>query len=91
MPRPMYRSRSLRRRNVRTPGGRLVIHYGRRRKGPYKCAICKRPLFGVPRDVRKYPKSSKRPERPYGGYLCADCLRKLMIKTIIERHAPNIV
>jgi large subunit ribosomal protein L34e len=38
-------------------------------------------LQGIPRlravEIRKLPKSKKRPERPYGGYLCSECMREL--------------
>ena len=91
MPRPMHRSRSLRRRKLRTPGARLVTHYKRKEGGWYRCALCKRPLFGVPKNVREYPKTSRRPERPYGGFLCAECLRKLITKVAIEKSASNIL
>ncbi|MEX0568290.1 MAG: 50S ribosomal protein L34e [Candidatus Njordarchaeota archaeon] len=90
MPRPMHRSRSLKRRQVNTPGGRLVTHYKKKISGWYKCAICKRPLFGVPKDPKNYSKSSRRPERAYGGVLCANCLRRLLVKTAIMRSAPNL-
>lgn len=90
MPRPRYRSGSLRRVKKKTPGGKSVIHYEKRRKSPYKCAICGAPLFGVPLDPKQYPKSSRRPERPYGGYLCAECLRRELVFAIIKKHAPNI-
>ena len=49
MPRQRYRSRSLRRVYVRTPGGRTVIHYEKRKSLPAKCAICGAELQGVPR------------------------------------------
>lgn len=86
MVRPALRSRSLARRYVRLPGGDTVIHYRKRKPAPAKCAICKKPLNGVPRlrpvDLRKLPKSMRRPERPYGGYLCPRCLRELLKKSI---------
>lgn len=86
MPRPRYRSRSLRRVFVRTPGGETRIHYEKRKPGPAKCAICGNPLNGVPRlrpvELRKLPKTAKRPERMYGGVLCPSCLTKLLKKTI---------
>lgn len=82
MVRPSLRSRSLARRYVRLPSSRVTIHYVRRRPKPAKCAICKKPLNGVPRlkpvELRGIPKSSRRPERPYGGYLCPSCLRGLL-------------
>ncbi|MCS7386281.1 MAG: 50S ribosomal protein L34e [archaeon GB-1867-005] len=88
MPRGTYRSRSYRRRYVRTPGGRGVIHYFKRRPNPAKCAICKRELHGVPRlrpsKLRKLPKSSRRPNRPYGGNLCPACLERLLKITVRE-------
>jgi len=86
MPRPRHRSRSLRRVYVRLPGGDTVIHYEKRRPGPARCAICGRPLNGVPRlrpvELRKLPKTAKRPERMYGGVICPECLAKLLKKTI---------
>ncbi|RLF16628.1 MAG: 50S ribosomal protein L34e [Thermoprotei archaeon] len=79
MPRPGLRTRSKKRVAVRLPGGDTVIHYKREKPGIAKCANCGAPLGGVPRllphELRKLPKSSRRPNRPYGGYLCPTCLR----------------
>ena len=84
MPAPRYRSRSYRRIYRRTPGGRIVIHYKRRKPNKAKCAVCGAELHGVPRgtpvEIRKLPKTGRRPERPYGGYLCQRCLKRLMIQ-----------
>jgi len=78
MPEPRYRSRSLRRRYLRTPGGRVTIHYWRKKPDVAKCALCGQPLRGVPRlrpaEFRKLTKSQRRPERPFGGCLCHKCL-----------------
>jgi len=82
MPEGRRKSRSLRRVYVRTPGGKTVIHYRKRKPSKAKCAICKKPLHGVPRErptkLRKLSKTEKRPSRPYGGYLCAKCLREVI-------------
>ena len=43
-----------------------------------RCAICKKPLHGIPKEVRKLPTSKKRVERPYGGNLCSKCARNLI-------------
>jgi len=47
-----------------------------------KCAICKKPLHGIPRgrvkEMRNLAKSEKRVERPFGGYLCSKCMREVM-------------
>lgn len=79
---PRLRSRSLKRECKRTPGGKPVIHYRRKRAGKAKCASCKSPLNGVPAlrpsELRKLPKSKRRPNRPYGGNLCSRCMRNLI-------------
>ncbi len=86
MPRPGLRTRSKRRVYVRLPGGETVIHYEPRRPGPARCALCGRPLNGVPRlrpsELRKLPLSQKRPERMFGGVLCHECLEKVLKLTI---------
>ena len=82
MPAPRLRSRSYRRIVVRTPGSRLVTHYKRRKPGLTHCS-CGAVLKGVPRE-RAYrmsgmAKSYKKPERPYGGNLCSNCMRRLFV------------
>lgn len=77
MPRPALRSRTTKRRLVRTPGGRLVIHVVEKRHDYPKCAICKRPLHGFPRMTTRGERRGHRPPtRAYGGYLCSECLRR---------------
>jgi len=75
--RPALRSRSRRRVWKRVPGGEVKVFYERSYVYEAYCAICGRPLGGVPRNlkiIRGGPKSAKRPERPYGGVLCSSCL-----------------
>jgi len=77
----MHRSRSWRRKYVRTPGGRTVIHFERKKPKVAHCAMCGRPLNGVPKgrssELRKLPKTKKRPERPMSN-LCPSCMRRVM-------------
>ena len=91
MPRPALRSRSLRRVKVRTPGGRVVIHYERRKPKPARCGLCGAILGGVPRErpsrMRKLAHTERRPERPYGGVICPRCLRRGLINAV--RLAPR--
>lgn len=87
---PRHRSRSKRRVYVRVPGGKTVIRYEKRHKGFYKCALCGKPLAGVPREPNNYAKSSRRPERPYGGYLCAECMRRELTLEIINRFSKGL-
>jgi len=83
MPEPYKRSRSLRRLQIKVPGGRTVLHYKERKPGKAKCGSCGSILTGVKRErnlkMHKLPKTKKRPERPYGGNLCSRCTRSLII------------
>ncbi|MBS3148870.1 50S ribosomal protein L34e [Candidatus Woesearchaeota archaeon] len=80
---PKYRSRTFRRVYITTPSGINKILYKRRRNAAPQCADCEKVLPGVARgtkaQVRALPKSSRRPERPYGGRLCSTCTRKVII------------
>ncbi|MCD6226516.1 MAG: 50S ribosomal protein L34e [Candidatus Aenigmarchaeota archaeon] len=82
MTKPMHRSRTLRRKKVRTPGNRVVTHFLKRKPKIAKCARCGNPLHGVPRKIpsifRNLAKTKKRPQRPYGGNLCSRCMREVM-------------
>jgi large subunit ribosomal protein L34e len=83
-----HKSHSLRRVKKRTPGGRKVIHYEKRKPGAAHCAGCGAKLRGVPIErpykMQNMPKTAKRPERPYGGVLCSKCARQ---KIMEEAHA----
>jgi large subunit ribosomal protein L34e len=82
MPRPALRTGSLVKKRTTTPGGRKVIHYYRRKPGKHRCSICGRELSSVPRErpykIRRRSLTQKRPNRPYGGMLCAKCLSILI-------------
>ena len=84
MPEPYKRSRSLRRLQLKVPGGRTVLHYKKRKPGKAKCGKCGALLKGVLRErpykMHKLAKTKKRPERPYGGNLCSKCMRDLIIE-----------
>ncbi len=79
-----YKSRTLRRKKVKTPGGRLTTHYLKRKPNKAHCADCGTVLSGVPRErpyvMRNLAKTQKRPERPFGGVLCSRCSRELIKK-----------
>lgn len=81
---PKFRSRRFRRIHVKTPGGKNVLHYKRRKPGRAQCGICGQYLKGVfsgtLSSVSKLSKSERIPQRPYGGVLCTRCMRKVMIE-----------
>ncbi|MEM5879535.1 MAG: 50S ribosomal protein L34e [Candidatus Aenigmatarchaeota archaeon] len=66
---------------VKLPSGKVVIKEKWKKASPAKCAACGKPLQGIPRlrqqEMRKLKKSKRKPERPYGGYLCSECMREV--------------
>ena len=84
MPAPRYRSGSFKKIYKRGPGNKTLMHYRRKKPSKAKCASCGITLNGVPRgrphEIAELSKTEKRPERPYGGYLCPKCLKRLMIE-----------
>ena len=81
MPITQYRTRSLRRIYVKTPGGKTVVQHRKRKPSKAICGKCGDVLKGVPRErpykMKTMAKTEKRPERPYGGVLCSKCMRIL--------------
>ena len=81
MPEGRYRSRSYKRTFKKTPGGNTVLHYKRKKPSRHICAECGKQLHAVPRgrpyQIRKLSKSKRRPNRPYGGNLCTECVRRV--------------
>jgi len=88
MVRRRLRTRSLKRKKVKIPGNKTVTHFKKKKTKVAKCASCGKPLHGVPRvespEMRKLPKTKKRPERPYGGNLCSKCTRKLFKESLFK-------
>ena len=81
MVRRALRSRSLRKIKVRTPGSRVAIHYRPRKPKIAHCSKCGAILKGVPRErptkMANLAKTKKRPERPFAGTLCSNCVKIL--------------
>jgi len=79
------KSRTFRRVKVKTPGGKTVMHYRKRKGKKFQCSNCKKPLHGIPHLIhskwKDLPKTKKRPQRPFGGVLCSSCSRKRIIDT----------
>lgn len=79
-----HKSRSMRKVSRRTPKSKVSVTYRKRKPSKAVCGGCGKPLAGVPRErpykMQKMPKTSKRPQRPYGGVLCSSCTRKEIIK-----------
>lgn len=82
MPAGRHKSRTFRRVKVKTPGGKTITSYRKRKPAKALCSETKKPLHGVargkPSELKKLPKTKKRPERPYGGVLSSSAMRKKM-------------
>jgi large subunit ribosomal protein L34e len=87
---PRYRSRSLIRSQVRTPGGKTIVHYNKPRPGFAVCAICKKPLHGLPRgtpiQIKKLTRTDVTIQRPFGANLCSPCTREILIWRARVKH-----
>ncbi|MEM2022046.1 MAG: 50S ribosomal protein L34e [Zestosphaera sp.] len=80
------RSRSLKRVWRRVPGGNAKTYYRRGKSHVVVCSVCGRELGGIPRSsnvLRKGVRTSKRPERLFGGVLCPSCL-SLALKLVVR-------
>lgn len=81
-----FKSRTFRRVFRRTPGGKSVLRFVRRKPAKPKCAVTKQILPGVARGfksmVRKLSKTERRPNRPYGGNLSSSAMRRKIIEQV---------
>ncbi|MBU4202021.1 MAG: 50S ribosomal protein L34e [Candidatus Altiarchaeota archaeon] len=79
---PKNRSRSVKKRQVRTPGGRTVTHYKKKKPSKHSCGRCGKILPGVPSRIRSKAKNMKKsekiPSRIYAGNLCNECVDSLV-------------
>ena len=82
MPEGAKRSRTFRRLRLKTPGGRNILSFRKRKPSKAKCAECGKVLAGVPRardhKIQNMAKTEKRPSRAYGGNLCSKCSRAIL-------------
>ena len=76
MTKTQNRSTSMRKVKRRVPSGESREYYSRRKtEGKATCAICRAKLRGVRSTGAK---SSRRPERKFGGVLCPKCQKKVV-------------
>eukprot|EP01115_Flamella_aegyptia_P006169 TRINITY_DN25952_c0_g1_i1.p1 TRINITY_DN25952_c0_g1~~TRINITY_DN25952_c0_g1_i1.p1 ORF type:complete len:113 (-),score=10.03 TRINITY_DN25952_c0_g1_i1:110-448(-) len=84
-----YNTASNKVKVVKTPGGKLTLHYRTKNaKGPV-CgeSFCTIPINGVPHlRPKQYSRISKRRKhvsRAYGGALCGPCVRQRIIRAFL--------
>ena len=93
MVRPALRSHSQARLKRRLPGSRTTVHYVRRRPKVAHCPVTGQKLNGVPRlrpaQLRKLPKTARRPNRPYGGRISHTALSNAIRAKVIEEYTQK--
>ena len=79
MPQRRLRTRSRRKKFVKTPSGRTAIHYIGEKRSHHHCARCGGIIHGIPREKDyKLSHSERTVKRYYGGMLCQNCLEDLI-------------
>merc|ERR1712029_790231 len=87
-----YNTKSNKIRQVRTPGGKLVAHYLKKKaKGPQtNNTTFATKLSGLkkmrPHDYKKAPRNSRRISRVYGGVLTHKAVRDRIIRTFLTEE-----
>eukprot|EP00088_Acartia_fossae_P051054 TRINITY_DN57324_c0_g1_i1.p1 TRINITY_DN57324_c0_g1~~TRINITY_DN57324_c0_g1_i1.p1 ORF type:complete len:134 (-),score=0.99 TRINITY_DN57324_c0_g1_i1:36-377(-) len=89
-----YNTRSNKIKKVRTPGGKLVVHYRRKHcKGP-QCAITKKPLRGIKhktsKELARLPKHKRTVSRPFGGVLSLDALKPRILRAFLVEEGKIV-
>lgn len=93
MVRGAYRTNARAKRAYRSPGGETRVHYFKKQPKKAHCAECGAILAGVPAkrpyQIRKLTKSQRRPERIFGGNLCAQCVDKKIKLKVLEYNSTS--
>ena len=93
-----YNTQSNKRRNVRTPGSRLVVHYvakrGRGPRAPHDSHDGGRRLNGIvqrrPTYYKRIAKKDKSVSRPYGGVLSGGEVKSRIIRAFLLEEIKTI-
>jgi large subunit ribosomal protein L34e len=90
MPKPGDLTRSKANRSVKTPGGKVAVHRRKIYRTRGTCAISGA-IMQLSRSANqerriKSSRSSKRPNRPYGGYATAQSTRRAIIRRVRQEH-----
>ncbi|MFQ5831161.1 MAG: hypothetical protein ACE5H4_00455 [Candidatus Thorarchaeota archaeon] len=89
MPRPGLLTKGRAGRTIRTPGGRHAFHRQKSYKAAGTCALTSKkmqlPRGAKQRRTGKSSRSSKRPNRPYGGFATSRAVRRGIIRKAREQ------
>lgn len=90
-----YNTKSNSRRVSKTPGGKLVYLYTKKRGTTPKCGDCKEDLRGLkafrPIKLKNLSKTKKHVSRPYGGSRCGRCVRERIVRAFLIEEQKLVV
>eukprot|EP00823_Brevimastigomonas_motovehiculus_P009465 TRINITY_DN9132_c0_g1_i1.p1 TRINITY_DN9132_c0_g1~~TRINITY_DN9132_c0_g1_i1.p1 ORF type:complete len:132 (+),score=18.54 TRINITY_DN9132_c0_g1_i1:41-397(+) len=82
-----YNTTANRTKNVKTPGGRLIVQYLDKKCRTPHCGDCGRKLNGIPAykptEFRQVAKRERKVARAYGGSRCAACVKQRIIRAFL--------
>ncbi|CAM9277601.1 unnamed protein product, partial [Heterosigma akashiwo] len=82
-----YATKSNKVKITKTPGGRLVAHYHKKKAAGPKCSDCGTVLAGIkhlrPKQYKNLKKREKTVSRAYGGSACAGCVRQRIVRAFL--------
>ncbi|KAK8930930.1 60S ribosomal protein L34 [Platanthera zijinensis] len=84
-----YATKSNQTRVVKTPGGRLVYQYTKKRASGPKCPVTGKRIIGIPRlrpaeyKRSRLPRNRRTVHRAYGGVLSSGAVRERIIRAFL--------
>eukprot|EP00768_Dysnectes_brevis_P001652 gnl/Dysnectes_brevis/144_a169_12481.p2 GENE.gnl/Dysnectes_brevis/144_a169_12481~~gnl/Dysnectes_brevis/144_a169_12481.p2 ORF type:complete len:119 (-),score=33.26 gnl/Dysnectes_brevis/144_a169_12481:52-408(-) len=92
--RQTYRTKSNRTKCVRTPGGKLTVHYLKKRVNRPHCPETGEVLNGIPQArataLHRLSKNEKRVSRVYGGMLSMKAVRSRILRAFLMEESKEV-
>lgn len=93
-----YNTGSNKVRKVRTPGSRVVVQYVQKTahgpRAPHDSCDCGKRINGIaqlrPHAYKRLSKRQKTVSRPYGGVLCAGCVKSRIVRAFLLEEIKTI-
>lgn len=85
-----YNTRSNKVKNIRTPGGKLVVRYLKKPGSINKCGECSKELEGLkktrPAERSRLKKHQRTVSRAFGGNICGKCLKNRILRCFLSKE-----
>ncbi|XP_067930700.1 large ribosomal subunit protein eL34-like [Watersipora subatra] len=90
-----YNTKSNQVKISKTPGGKLVYLYRKKRGSISKCGDCKEKLHGItparPKELSRMTRRLKTVTRAYGGSRCHKCVRTRIVRAFLIEEQKIVV